>query len=606
MFWLHEINKNHMEDVGHKALMLSEINALNIQVPKGFVISATTYDTFIIRNGIKDVLEEIEQSLDPQRVYQVVQHMFLNSKYNAQEIHQLRSYYNQLKKPLIMRLVHVRHDSVLDYSHSPDRYIRDIKTFEAFSEQIIHMWASNWETDAYGYVGPRLQRTANQAIIVQEEVKHEKLGTAFTIHPMTATKDQGMVKIKYALETEAPIPHSWTIDFKKQTYWPEREQLRFVFPSQANSSIKHPLIDELSVILSHMRQHDQKPKQIEFAVNKEGVFVTGVRELTAFFDLPNFDKDLEELPTLALCLHPDHASEKLLKPLARSLISHLVTGTLSSFIDDHIHVNRWVVETDGHLFLDISKFLPANPYEQKVLQRLEARSCDFFKAVNHFAPLGQGHENERRHVSYFSKKTALKWHLLALLMIRFKWKKNLKLREGDLIKQASLLKDLDHQEGPFEADQVSAIRELLATMGVLLIKDHIIGATDFKGTQKTRGKGGLSNRAYESPICEKIEGLTQELVSLFTQLGKNMHTQGLLEAPQDIMYLTLETLQSDTRRWKDLVTKAKIRHEGHTKVRRVPFVMDASHRMHTRQAVLNRENVPVAFSFLPKAILFDL
>ena len=159
----------------------------------GFIVTGNAYRHFMTRNGMNGLIEELINTLPPEKAAEIISKRFEQSRYNSEEIGILRSYYQQLKKPVNL-YAHVVCSITGEPIESLESVTKQgINSFDVLSDGIVQIWQSCWQKE-------NLERL------------HYQLEQTRTADPVQRNFEV-VLRIEEALESNVTIPEEQDVDF---------------------------------------------------------------------------------------------------------------------------------------------------------------------------------------------------------------------------------------------------------------------------------------------------------------------------------------------------------------------------------------------------------
>jgi len=206
---------------GGKGASLGEMLKAGIPVPDGFVVLATTFDRFVEET---DINVEIDAQLDKvnkddvnsiDEASRIIQGLILKKKMPKdiggeilEEFHKLKNQKSKIKNKESLRdgfVVAVRSSATAEDSSSAS-WAGELDSFLMVTEKnlldcVKRCWASLFTPRAIFY---RIEKGMSDikvsvAVVVQKMIKSEVSGIVFTVHPVTADKNQMIIEAGYGL-----------------------------------------------------------------------------------------------------------------------------------------------------------------------------------------------------------------------------------------------------------------------------------------------------------------------------------------------------------------------------------------------------------------------
>jgi hypothetical protein len=145
MHWFLELNDGDSNRFGKFIAEEFAKNKHFYEHAKGFFVTAPFYRTFVERNGMHGMLEEILMTLDSDQGALTIEKHFQQSRYNMDEILSLRRFYYQLEKPIAIKAHIVYHSTGELLSEVDSKFQNSIDSFDQFSDAIVSMWQRCWQ-----------------------------------------------------------------------------------------------------------------------------------------------------------------------------------------------------------------------------------------------------------------------------------------------------------------------------------------------------------------------------------------------------------------------------------------------------------------------------
>ncbi len=196
-----EITKDDIDIAGGKGANLGELSSLNLNVPKGAVVTTRGYDLFIKKNKI-DSYSIIEDSQDIESALVDIRKKILNSDFPYELEKEILDFYKSLGGGAS---VAVRSSATLEdladssFAGQQDTYLNVVGE-ESLLKKIRECYASLWSGRAYiyrekcGYD----KKNLSIAVVIQQMVESESSGVIFTKNPTTDSDDL-LINASYGL-----------------------------------------------------------------------------------------------------------------------------------------------------------------------------------------------------------------------------------------------------------------------------------------------------------------------------------------------------------------------------------------------------------------------
>ncbi len=323
VIWFKDLGKDSLPVAGGKGTNLGIMYNLSINVPNGFAVTAQTYKAFIERTKIQEKIQQMLQGLDTEDTAKLQQ-----TAAQIQELITSTEIPETIKEEIIAAyevlggqkeahdlveakevFVAVRSSATAEdlpnasFAGQQATFL-NIKGNESVVKAVRECWASLFTARAIYY------REKNEfdhskvliSAIVQKMVHSEQSGVMFTINPSTNNADEIIVEAVYGLgETIVGgevNPDLYIVDKKtreiKKTEVKKQEIGLFrneegknekqAIPDnmQGRQVIPDTQIIELARLGKKIEEHYGKPQDIEWAIEKDQIFIVQSRAVTTF------------------------------------------------------------------------------------------------------------------------------------------------------------------------------------------------------------------------------------------------------------------------------------------------------------------------------------
>ncbi|MCW8965570.1 MAG: PEP-utilizing enzyme [Candidatus Pacearchaeota archaeon] len=319
--WFSELNKNSIELAGEKGANLSEISNLNIETPPGFVVTSNAYDYFLDSADIREKIKEILNGLDFEKRALVekrgkeIEELILKAEFPTDLEEEILESYEHLDA----HDLDLTNKSALDILNNasepifvavrPSVVVKNVQERvlsgqnEAFTnvkgkkELIFHVkkcFASLFTLRAIFQRG-KIESLPKMGVVVQKMVDSEKSGVMFSRDPVTNQENTVIEAIfgmgegislgrvnadLYKVNYDQKII-SQKIAIKKIAINRNSAGDRIVTKLQESKSKSQVLanheIRKLNDIVLRLEAHFKEPQFIEFAIDKEDIFILQAR-----------------------------------------------------------------------------------------------------------------------------------------------------------------------------------------------------------------------------------------------------------------------------------------------------------------------------------------
>lgn len=181
---------------GGKAINLSKLIAAHFAVPRGFVLSADAYRSHLWASGAREIASAQADAEAREAVREAIlgQTMPEDVWKSVAEAYKWLAWQTGLQEPKVaVRASAIEHNAEgLGFSGAYESYL-NVCGLDALHEAIKRVWASLWSGKAAAYrIRSRAEAEPAMAVIVQQMVETDLVGTASTANPVTGDP-QGVV-----------------------------------------------------------------------------------------------------------------------------------------------------------------------------------------------------------------------------------------------------------------------------------------------------------------------------------------------------------------------------------------------------------------------------
>lgn len=304
-----KLGKKDVMVAGGKGASLGEMKQAKIAVPPGFVITAQTFERFLLET---DVYQDIKSQL---------------SKINYQDINSVDRYSNVIRaliakaefsddlkaeiikefKKLKVKYVAVRSSATAEDSKTAS-WAGELETYLNTTEKTLitnvkKCWSSLFTPRAifYRHEKKLLKAKVSVAVVIQAMIQSEISGITFTVHPVTQDKNQMIIEAGYGLG-EAIVagqitPDSYVVDKRdmsiidinisrqdkklvQKSVTGDNKWIKVSKATKEQQKLTGKLIIDLSKICVGIEKHYKTPQDIEWAYAKGKFYITQSRPIT--------------------------------------------------------------------------------------------------------------------------------------------------------------------------------------------------------------------------------------------------------------------------------------------------------------------------------------
>jgi pyruvate,water dikinase len=338
--WFEELTKDSIDLAGGKGANLGEMSNLKLPVPPGFALTTKAFDKFLQLNGIKDKIDEMIEKCDVNNTKELLQvsrdikNLIIRGEYPQAIKYEITQAYNQLsvsrdiKLPQIIPLLSAgREYSIVAVRSSAtaedlpgasfagqQATFLNVKGISALTESVKQCWASLYEPRAIFYRARQNFKNASISVIIQKMVASEKSGVMFTTNPSTGENNiviescwgLGETLVQGEVEPDNYIVSRNLEILSKRIGKKERMRVREI-ASDRTVIVSVPkdkvsaqvLTDEEVLKLAEygliLEEHYKNPQDIEFAVEKNKIYIVQTRAVTTKGRMEEIKTDAEPI-----------------------------------------------------------------------------------------------------------------------------------------------------------------------------------------------------------------------------------------------------------------------------------------------------------------------
>ncbi|MCL4383860.1 phosphoenolpyruvate synthase [Patescibacteria group bacterium] len=329
ILWFSQVNHSDIGEAGGKGANLGEMYNLGIPVPNGFVVTASAYFRFLDENKLNEKIKEVLKATDvddPEQLQNAslkIKTLIKKSTVSEELANEIMKAYKKLSDYGGLRNVPVAVRSSATAEDLPDAsFAGQQETFlDVIGEsnvvnRVRDCWASLFTPRSIFY---RQKKHYDHfkvgiAVPVMKMVKSDVSGIMFTINPVSNNKSQIVIETIWGLgeyivqgkitpDQHVVTKHEWKIETKYCTPQKvmlvrgEHETKEIAVPKSKQEAFKltDAQIIRLAKIGQKLQDHYRHPQDIEFAVEKDKLFVVQTRPITT---IQSNEKTLETQKTI--------------------------------------------------------------------------------------------------------------------------------------------------------------------------------------------------------------------------------------------------------------------------------------------------------------------
>lgn len=314
VLWFNQVDSDDIPTVGGKGANLGEMYKIKIPVPNGFIVTTNAYFQFIKENDLQKKIRAILSTTDidkPKQLFsasQKIKKLIKKGNINETTAIQIMKSYKKLSGYFSLKDVSVAVRSSATAEDLPDAsFAGQQETFlnvigEAnVLKRVQDCWASLFTPRAIFYRHKKKfsHFKTGVAVPVQKQVQSDISGIMFTINPVDNNKTQIIVETAWGLGeyvvqgTVTPDQfiidkNTWKITNKNIV----KQEIQLVKATTETKKTKVPkykqnrptITDKTAVKIAKIGQklhnHYTKPQDIEFAIEKNRIYIVQTRPIT--------------------------------------------------------------------------------------------------------------------------------------------------------------------------------------------------------------------------------------------------------------------------------------------------------------------------------------
>ena len=314
ILWFKEINQNDVDMVGGKGGNLGEMYNIGIPVPNGFVVSTCAYFDFLKKNNLDQKIKEIVDKLDvdnseqlfeiSEKIKKLIRCTPLDEKITFDIMNaykKLSSFGGLLDVPVAVRSSATAEDSPDASFAGQQETFLNVTGETNVVKRVRDCWASLFTPRSIYYRSKKkISHVAvGVAVPVQKMAQSNVSGIIFTINPVTNNKNQIVVEAIWGLGEYIVqgivTPDQYIVnknDFTIENHNKNSQEIKLVKSHQESKKVKVPKylqnkdkltknqVIQLAKIAQKLHNHYKKPQDIEFAIEKNKIYIVQTRPIT--------------------------------------------------------------------------------------------------------------------------------------------------------------------------------------------------------------------------------------------------------------------------------------------------------------------------------------
>lgn len=302
-----KLSKKDANIAGGKGASLGEMLNSGIPVPDGYVVSAETFEKFLIDTDLNIEVDSVLSKVDKEAMHTienasaVIQEFILKAEIPTDIADDILKEFDKLGSKFVAVRSSATSEDSADHAWAGqlDSFLNTKK--ENVVETVKKCWASLFTPRAifYRFEKDLADTDISVAVVIQKMVNSEKSGIAFSVHPVTEDPNQLIIEAGFGLG-EAIVsgqitPDSYVVEKDKMNILDINvsEQERGMYRDDNGGNQWKDLgekgsqqvltgkqILELSELIMKIEKHYGFPCDIEWAMAEDEFFVTQSRPIT--------------------------------------------------------------------------------------------------------------------------------------------------------------------------------------------------------------------------------------------------------------------------------------------------------------------------------------
>ncbi len=302
-----QLTYKDVDIAGGKGASLGEMTQAKTPVPPGFVVLAGAFDRFLEETDLGVEIDAIIKKVRSNDINSVeeasekIRDLIGDAEFPKDIAEEIRAEFKKLKTEFVaVRSSATAEDSsVASWAGELESYLN--VTEKNLLESVKKCWSSLFTPRAifYRFEKNLHDKKVSVAVVVQKMVQSDVSGICFTVHPVTQDKNQMIIEAGYGLG-EAIVggmitPDSYVIDKKDFSIMDINiscQQKKIVKSGkgtkemivkkedQEKQKMSGKQIIDLAKICTNIEKHYKKPQDIEFALEKNKIYITQSRPIT--------------------------------------------------------------------------------------------------------------------------------------------------------------------------------------------------------------------------------------------------------------------------------------------------------------------------------------
>lgn len=388
-----EISNGDMDLVGGKGINLGRMIQAGFPIPQGFCITTDGYSSFIEESGFCDELFilldkiQIEDTVEVKHITKRVRELLLSVDFPYKLREDIRAEWSRMDPHTryAVRSSATAEDLPEASFAGQQSTFLNIIGFEPLLKAIKECWISLFSDRSILY---RIKNNFNHrdvklAVVIQEMVESEISGVMFTADPLTSNRNCISIDASYglgeALVSGLVNPDHFNIDkselvIRDRNIGDKTLLIEYAVDGgtvervvsddrRGESSLSDKQIIRLSKIGLEIEEYYGVPQDIEWAVVKDNIYILQARPITSLFPIDHFSS-LNGYHIFFSMGHQQNMTN-VMTPLSMSSMQNIIPFGRTVEYD-----NRLLIDSGGHLFIDLTKVLRHPIFGKRALENL--------------------------------------------------------------------------------------------------------------------------------------------------------------------------------------------------------------------------------------------
>jgi pyruvate, water dikinase len=274
-----EIKKEDIGIAGGKGANLGELTNFGFNVPNGFVVTTSAYDTFLEKNKLKTIILDnlskldVEDNKKLEKTSSEIKKIIIKKEVSEKLEKEINKSLKKLKGgKFAVRSSATAEDLITaSFAGQQDSFL-NISSKDVI-DAVRKCWASLFNSRAIYYRNQKkIGNNVSMAVVVQEMIDADFAGVVFTVDP---------IRKKYILVEAATGLGEKVVSgsITPSSFMLQRKSFEII-EKNINYNIDEEIVKKIGKIGLEIEKHYNKPQDIEFAVKGKEIFILQSRAIT--------------------------------------------------------------------------------------------------------------------------------------------------------------------------------------------------------------------------------------------------------------------------------------------------------------------------------------